>query len=102
MELREGQEGQEDATKEKRSDAPDPPPYDPAFTRHVQTLTMKEQEEMLDKFMGIGEDFRLHPKLRPRGGWEKSIVQLYFGRINRMIVPFVSKHCEIWPIRKHC
>ena len=41
-ELREEKEGQEDATKEKRSDAPDPPPYDPAFMRHVQTLTMKE------------------------------------------------------------
>ena len=68
MELREGQEGQEDATKEKRSDAPDPPSYDPAFIRHVRTLTMKEQEEMLDKFMGIGEDSRLHPKLRPCGG----------------------------------
>jgi len=37
MELQE-KEGQEDATKEKRRDAPDPPPHDPAaFIRHVQT-----------------------------------------------------------------
>jgi len=53
MELREEKEGQEDATKEKRSDAPNPPPYDPAFIRHVQTLTMNERDEMLDKLMGI-------------------------------------------------
>jgi len=55
MELQEEKEGQEDATREKRSDAPNPPPYDhAAFIRHVQTLTMKEREEMLDKLMGIG------------------------------------------------
>jgi len=50
--------GQEDAEKEKISDAPDPPPYNhAAFIRHVQTLTMKKQDEMLDKLMGFGEDF---------------------------------------------
>jgi len=58
MELQEEKEGQEYAEKEKRSDTPDPPPFDhAAFIRHVQTLPMKERDEMLDKWMGIGEDF---------------------------------------------
>ena len=58
MELQEETEGQEYAEKEKRSDAPDPPPFDhAAFIRHVQTLPMKERDEMLEKWMGIGEDF---------------------------------------------
>ena len=61
IELREEKESQEDATKEKRSDAPGLPPYDPAnFIRHIRTLTMEERDEMLDKLMGIGEDFLFH------------------------------------------
>jgi len=43
MGLQEEKEGQEYAEKEKRSDTPDPPPFNhAAFIRHVQTLPMKE------------------------------------------------------------
>jgi len=44
--------------EKKSSDAPDSPPYDPAtFIRHVQTLLMKEQDEMSDSLMGSARIF---------------------------------------------
>jgi len=50
-------QGQNNATKERNNDAPEPPSYDAhAFINHIQTMGPKERDEVLDKIMTI-EDF---------------------------------------------
>ena len=50
-------QGQNDATKERNNNAPEPPSYDAhAFINHIQTMGPKKRDEVLDKIMMI-EDF---------------------------------------------